>query len=100
MHDDIFSMSIIDMFIMSGNILIMFAQRLSLIMAVLVMRLHDIIMFMSAAEAMDPAGIRLSMFPPIMLEQPPKRIAALAAIKRGYFMISLLMVERYCGLDH
>ncbi len=90
MHMDIFSMSIIDMFIMSGCIFIMFAQRLLLIIAVIDMRLHDIIMFMSAADmVMDPAVVRLSiaMFSPVMVEQPPKRIAALAAIKRGYFIV-------------
>jgi hypothetical protein len=93
MQDDIFSMSIIDMFIMSGCMFIMFAQRLLLIIAVIDMRLHDIIMFMSAADmSMDPAVVRLSiaMSSAIMVEQPPKRIAVLAAIKREYFMISLL----------
>lgn len=93
MHDDIFSMSIDDIFIMSGCIFIMFAQRSFLIISVSDMRLHDIIMFMSAADmAMDPAGIWLfiAISSPTMVEQPPKRIAALAAIKRGYIMISLL----------
>ena len=50
MHEDIFSMSIIDMFIMSGCMFIMFAQRLFFIIAVFDMRLHDIIRFMSAAD--------------------------------------------------
>lgn len=90
MHDAILFMSIIDMFIIPGNILIMFAQFLFRIMAVSDMRLHDIIMFMSAAVAMVPAGrLSIAMFSPIMVEQPLKRIAALPAIKRGYFMISL-----------
>ncbi len=93
MHEDIFSMSIIDMFIMLGCIFIMFAQRSFFIISSIDMRLHDIIMFMSAADmVMDPAVVRLSiaMFSPVMVEQPPKRIAVLAAIKSEYFMISLL----------
>lgn len=50
MHDDIFFISIDDIFIMPGCILIMFVQRLFFIIAVFDMRLHDIIMFMSAAD--------------------------------------------------
>ncbi len=55
MQADIFFMSAADIFIMSGCIFIILAQRLFFIIAVFDIRLHDIIMFMSASDIFMPA---------------------------------------------
>ena len=49
-HEDIFFISLDDIFIIAGCISIMLEQRLLFIMALVDMRLHDIIVFISADD--------------------------------------------------